>query len=126
MAENLDLKLTLEAWAEITIKNWLDKVIQLNLIHSRDLFNSFSMHIYTNANGDPTKVEFAFLYYGKFIDMGVGRGAPLGSGLRRPKQWYNKQFGKEIGRLREILGKKYAEKAAFAVIDTLENQMTKK
>ena len=120
MAENLDLRLTVEAWAEITIKNWLDKIIRLNVIRSRDLFNSFSMHIYTNSGGDPTKIEFAFLYYGKFIDMGVGRGAPLGSGQRKAKRWYNKQFGKEIARLREIMGEKYAEKAAFAVVDALD------
>jgi hypothetical protein len=120
MAENMDLRLTVEAWAEITVKNWLDKIIRLNVIHSRDLFNSFEMHVYSNAGGDVSKIEFAFLYYGKFVDMGVGRGASMGSGRRKAKPWYNKQFGKEIARLRVILGEKYAEKAAFAVVDALD------
>lgn len=123
MANNTDLQLTLEAWADITIKNWMDKIIRLNIISTRALFNSFEQHVYCNSSGDPAKVEFAFNYYGKFIDMGVGNGASKGEGKtkRKAKLWYNKQFGKEISRLREILGEKYAEKAAFAVVDTLNS-----
>lgn len=113
MAENLDLSLTVEAWADITIKNWLQKILQLKVIDTRALFTSFEFHITKHAGGDPAKIEFAFLYYGKFVDMGAG--------ATKAKRWYNKQFGKEIAKLREILAEKYAEKAAFAVVDAISN-----
>lgn len=119
MADNRDLSLTLEAWADITIRNWLAKILQLNLIDSKVLFDSFTVHIRKNSGGDPELVEFAFLYYGKFVDMGVGRGRPLDSTLRKPHPWYNKTFGREISKLRTILAEKYAEKASFAVVEVL-------
>ncbi|MES2808454.1 MAG: hypothetical protein V4619_07505, partial [Bacteroidota bacterium] len=53
-------------------------------------------------------VLLKFLKYGRFRDMNVGMGHPIGKpGNRRPAPWYSKQKTKEIAILRFIMAKKY-------------------
>ena len=73
MAENTDIKLTVEAWAEIVMERWLDKIDRLGIGYSMQLADSFQMEVISNAGGDVARIEFAFKYYGKFVDMGVGK-----------------------------------------------------
>ena len=130
MAENTDLKLTIEAWAEIVIKTWLQKIIRLNINYSHALYNSFVHHVITNANGNPERIEFAFNYYGKFVDMGVGNGIKLqdsqafaaaGLNKRHAKQWYSKTFYAQLQILKELLAEKYATKASQVILINLES-----
>ena len=67
-----------------------------------------------DSNGNPQKVTFLFLYYGKFPDMGVGRGVKLGdpSGNRQRKPWYSSVFLKEVYALGRLLAEKYGIDAA--------------
>lgn len=130
MSDNTTLSLTVEAWAEIVIKTWLEKIIRLNINYSHALYNSFTHHIITNANGDPERIEFAFLYYGKFVDMGVGNGVSkadaaaftaAGLNKRRAKPWYSKEFYHQLQVLRELLAEKYAMKASQVIMINLES-----
>lgn len=123
MADNTNISLTAEAWAEIVIKTWLNKIIMLNINYSHDLYNSFAHHVITNANGDPQRIEFAFLYYGKFVDMGIGNGTSAGEAgksNRRSKPWYSKEFYHQLQVLRELLAEKYAMKATQVIMINLE------
>lgn len=129
MSDNTNLSLTIEAWAEIVIKTWLEKIIRLNINYSHSLYNSFAHHVITNANGDPERIEFAFLYYGKFVDMGVGNGVTKSDatelmsahmGGRRAKPWYSKTFYHQLQILRELLAEKYALKASQVIMINLE------
>ncbi|HRZ20925.1 MAG TPA: hypothetical protein P5184_04610, partial [Bacteroidales bacterium] len=116
--ENSDLKLTAEAWADIVIKNWLTKIDQLRINYSYQLSDSFLHHIVANAGGDLQRIEFAFAYYGRMVDMGVGKGVKIAmvkerrfEGFRRrPKPWYSVTLYSEVKKLREILQRKYALK----------------
>lgn len=130
MSDNTNLSLTIEAWAEIVIKTWLEKIIRLNINYSHALYNSFAHHVITNANGDPERIEFAFLYYGKFVDMGVGNGVSKseatelvtgGQSGRRAKPWYSKTFYHQLQILRELLAEKYAMKASQVIMINLES-----
>ena len=130
MSDNTTLSLTIEAWAEIVIKTWLEKIIRLNINYSHALYNSFAHHIITNANGDPERIEFAFLYYGKFVDMGVGNGVSkseatelMAAGMngRHAKPWYSKTFYHQLQILRELLAEKYAMKASQVIMINLES-----
>ena len=128
MGRNTNLKLTLEAWADIVIKQWEAKIIKKNIIDTSALLNSFSHHIFTNAGGDPERIEFAFLYYGKMVDMGVGNGveyqnleAMQGANMtkRKKKSWYKGTWYFQIDRLVVILEEKFARKGGLAITESI-------
>ena len=125
--ENTDLKLTAQAWADIVIKNWLNKIDQLRINYSYQLSDSFMHHVLANAGGDLQRIEFAFAFYGRMVDMGVGKGVKISlvkerrfeGFLRRPKPWYSVTLYSEVKKLREILQTKYAIKAATTTVEIL-------
>ena len=137
MDENTDIKLTVGAWADIVEKIWLDKIGKLRLRYSGQLEESFKHEVITNAAGNVERIEFAFNYYGKFVDMGVGRGVKIGdvneqsisrrlegrgSGNRRaPKPWYSKTIFAERMKLAEILAKKYAHKGSIVIVENMDD-----
>lgn len=127
MADNTNLSLTVEAWAKFVIERWEDKMLRLRIHNSGDLKRSLLQHVITQANGDPIKIEFAFNFYGKFVDMGVGKEFKIGNpgdiGLnptRRAKPWYSKTFFSQVKKLSEILAEKYALKAQISIITNIE------
>lgn len=133
MAENLNTAITVEAWAEITIKEWQNKIKELEIGESKNstgqLLASFYHHVKTSADGIPEYINFAFEYYGRMVDWGVGRGVSienrenlvLAEGTRRvQKPWFSKVFAFHIKRLAEIMAEKYAQQAAVVVINDLQ------
>ena len=127
MAENTDLSLTVAAWADIVMDNWLDKIDKLKIGLSWQLEDSIKSTLISNAGGLPERVEFSFNYYGKFVDMGVGKGVEIGDvkdrgeSRRRPKKWYSKTMYAQIIKLREILAKKYGRVAAISIIENIDD-----
>jgi hypothetical protein len=125
--ENTDLKLTVEAWSDIVIKNWLAKIDRLGINYSFQLSDSFAHHVISSAGGDVQRIEFAFNFYGRMVDMGVGKGIKIAmvkerfaAGFRRrPKPWYSATLYAEVKKLRDILQKKYAVKSTAATIEIL-------
>jgi len=112
MADNLNLTTTVEAWADIVIKNWQRKIVELDIGSTGALFDSFKSDVIDGANGIPERVEFAMDYYGVFVDMGVGNGTTLetrGSGTtsRKAKAWKSKVLYNQVNRLSKILAEKY-------------------
>jgi hypothetical protein len=125
---NTDLSLTAQSWADIVIKRWEEKVVRLKVYKTGALLKSFEAHVSTQANGNPAFIEFAFNYYGKFVDMGVGNGITkdmAGNGPRRVKQWYSKTFFSQVKRLGEIISEKYAYKAQLSIITNITTDGTK-
>lgn len=121
-----DIKLTVEEWAEIVVKIWEEKMLQLEISDTFQLANSFAFHVIGNAGGDVQRIEFAFNYYGMFVDMGVGRGMKLAerfAGSRRqPKPWYTKTFMREVKKLGYIIAEKYAYMGAITIVDGVEGK----
>jgi hypothetical protein len=107
------------AWARITVKVWREKIVKLKVIDSNKLWQSFTADVIGQAGDDDLKIQFAFEFYGKFVDMGVGKGTPIGGvkenaisrrlegkflgNRRRPKKWYSKTLAAEVSRLAELL-----------------------
>jgi hypothetical protein len=114
------LDITVKAWADIVIQNWIDKIYKMQVLNThtlvRELAQDFALHIVSNSNGNPEFVEFAFRYYGRFVDMNVGRGAAFGSNTKRKKKgWYSATFYAELNQLSKILAEKYAFKGSFII-----------
>ncbi len=94
---NTNLQLTVEAWADIVIDNWLDNLTKLRIGYYFQLESNLHYNIFSGSHNLPSAVEFSFPLYGRFVDMGVGRGVKLEDvkgpeNSRRPKKWYSKTF----------------------------------
>ncbi len=75
---NTNINLTVEAWADIVIDNWLDNLAKLRIGYYFQLEQTLTHEILGAGSGRlPTAVQFSFPLYGKFVDMGVGRGVKL-------------------------------------------------
>ena len=135
---NLNQVETIEAWADIVVKIWEDKVQQLGIHHTGTLLNSFAVHVQQSAGGRVDYVMFAFQYYGRFVDMGVGKYQPASevglskftadakrsaSPRRKPRPWYSKAFYNQLRKLSEILSEKYAQKAALTVVLNIDDNV---
>jgi hypothetical protein len=120
-----------QAWARITITRWQDKIRKLKFENPDHLLNSFVRDVINDARGDQVKIQLAFNFYGRFVDMGVGRGVKIGNvkenatsrrlegkmlgNRRRPRKWYSKTLRAETLRLTEILAQQYGR----SVIDMI-------
>jgi hypothetical protein len=127
------------AWAQITIKRWRKKIDRMRIGQhsSGELFRSFQYNVLASARGDVQKIEFAFRYYGKFVDMGVGRGTklsdqPMSQGMRKlsgkllgmkrvPKKWYSKTFYAETQKLIEILQEEYGHRGQVIISENIND-----
>lgn len=100
-----------ERWAEYVIERWIRKIQQLNIGSTGELLKSLEASVTVDADGNPEKITFLYLYYGIFTDMGVGRGVRLGdrSGSRKKKPWYSSIFLNQVA----VLGRKMAERYGY-------------
>ena len=132
MAENTNLHLTVDAWADIVTANWIDKLQKLKIGYDFSLENSIGYELFSSTGGIPERVEFVFNYYGKFVDMGVGKGVSIGdvksqrgenvgSRYRRPKRWYSKELYSQTLKLQEILAKKYGRIASLVIVENIDD-----
>jgi hypothetical protein len=125
-----DHKHTLDMWAMITIREWLKKIHELNIDRTGHLTSSFVATVVTSAGGDLEKVVFAFDYYGKMVDWGVGKGVPLdlregfiaaGLTTRRRREWY-KQFFHEMAVLKHLYTEKMEAQASNMIINSFSDK----
>lgn len=100
-----------ERWADIVIERWIRKIRTLDIGTTGELLKSLQAHVELDAEGNPAKITFLYLYYGIFVDMGVGRGVRLGdsAAIKRRKPWYSSVFLKEVN----ILGREMAERYGY-------------
>jgi hypothetical protein len=126
-----------DSWAFYTIKIWKEKIQKLRVGHSGKLESSFLKDVIGTPAGGVISIQFSFLYYGKFVDMGVGKGTKIGDvnenktsrrlegrmlgNRRRPKKWYGKTFYAEVATLKEILVKEYAHKGVLQIVENLDD-----
>jgi hypothetical protein len=100
----------------------------LNIGHEGDLDDSFK--IMTSKGTSKVTGSLKFNFYGRFVDMGVGKGTTLseqqtgrslmdgrrGANTRRkPKPWFSPQYFHETQRLPEIMNNVMADIALSAV-----------
>jgi hypothetical protein len=115
----VEIKKTISEWAEITIERLQKQIRNKKIGATGSLNNSLIYKLKSLAGTGVSSVNLEFNYYGKFLDMGVGRGqkiegvksnrdmyALIGGG-RKPKKWFSKTaYGEQIA-LGKILSNKY-------------------
>jgi len=134
MDEVKPLETVVRNWAIITMDKFQENLMRNNIGEPDGaLMRSFTTELQKNGN-DSMTVIIKFLKYGRFVDMGVGRGQPLGaknvtrsrngsrfekSGFRHPKKWYGKTKTKSAYILNFILMRNYG----LMALQTLEQQL---
>lgn len=125
----INLKGTYEQYLKISIEKFRveqDKKLyrtrnrgKRKLTRTHNLYNSFGRELQMSSSGlDVLKINFSL--YGRFIDMGVGRGVNMNAAQlrkrynihkpdvpRKPIKWYSKRKTSEEKRLSEILAQRY-------------------
>lgn len=127
-------------WLKIAIERFQESIKQKKIGVTNKLFDSFLSNIISNSGGNVSKLEIQFLFYGRYVDIGVGKGMPVGgrrnidfskyrtadgrlkSQPRKAKKWYSKTKAYEVGKLTSILAENYGLQTAKAVESTLSNQ----
>ena len=122
MAEVMNYREMAERWADIVIERWIRKIQSLNIGSTGELLKSLEAQVAVDANGDPQKITFLYLYYGIFTDMGVGKNVKLGSekSNRKKKPWYSSTFLKEVNALGRLMAERYGYEAASIPIKAFE------
>lgn len=112
-----------QAWAKMMVTIWLDKISALNIYDTGELFKSFLTEIMVQSGGDIEKISYSYRYYGRMVDMGVGRGVSIdeaGSGSgRRKKPWYNKSWYHSVKILTEKRAQMYGEDFKMIIVEAL-------
>lgn len=120
--ERIELRGMIDGWLRLFIVKLRNELKVKNIGQTGALARSIAGQLRSNGN-NVSEVLAKFSMYGRFIDMGVGRGvaayerqtnrenrnastrygASVGFSSRKPKRWLNKRKMAEIYRLRELL-----------------------
>jgi hypothetical protein len=127
-------------WAEIVLERFMAGLDKYKVgTQFGELYNSFKKEL-EKSNGDVAAVIFKFLKYGRFVDMGVGKGVSLGKRTinrqfevykdyrgktvgrlaRKRKPWYSKTFYREVA----ILSKLFQEHIGDNVMRPIESALS--
>lgn len=126
MNKDRDMRAYMEAWAEMMIHIWRDKIRKQRIGCTDKLYMSFRHEVITSAGGDVTKIQHMFKYYGVYVDMGVGKGVKFDdqadgfAGNRKAKRWWLDKYEISEKVLRYKLLEIYGEKFRGSVTAVLE------
>ena len=108
-------------WLDITISRFIENMRKLRIQDTGTLMASFQQQVVGSAEGR-LQLTLSYALYGKFVDMGVGRG--MGAGVRqgddgydrirrnrgqlrrhtrKPRNWYGREMGYQTKRLAELM-----------------------
>jgi hypothetical protein len=128
MAEQLpNINSAISGWANVTDERFKEALKSTGVKeYSRQLVLSIR-HELIKHNGNIDEVLLKFAAHGRFVDMRVGRGAPMGSAPRSrlkaygraKKMWYSKTKTREIAILREMLVTQYQVQTVRTIEDGL-------
>jgi hypothetical protein len=127
-------------WGDYVEERLKVALTDLNVGYTQELLTSLSHRVLASAANHRGRFEQLFKEYGRFVDMGTGRGGRVQTeknkrrALRRntsaqgrqAKKWYSKTF---FGSLNKLIGNLSANYAAFAmqqlqVLNQQNNQNT--
>ena len=98
---------TLTDWAKGVNKSLIKQLNKQKIHHTRALITSLSFQVFKASTGHQGKYQLTFQEYGRFIDIGVGKGVKIesikgntgiigGKKIRKQKKWYSKTIYKAI------------------------------
>jgi len=135
---NVNIAITVEAWKDILLERLVENIIKQRILNTWSLHDS----IFAKVIGGGETVEavaLQYLFYGKFVEMGVGKGVTLTNRTdmqkdfaqgfegtsRRPRKWASKTIYSQTLKLKDLLATKYTQKAALTIIENLDDNALK-
>ncbi len=116
---------SLNAWSDITMKVLLQRMDVLGFgdeaEHLRKSLLSGRLRI-SSQGSDQYKMDLEFNLYGRYVDMGVGRGVSKkfeSDNPREPKEWLSRYWWAQLQRLKEIMQEKYTKATVDTIIDSI-------
>jgi hypothetical protein len=122
--DRINFRGTVDAWARYAVRDWqreLDAKLS-KPANSNSLRNGIKYSLMFKGD-ELVNVHFQFPYYGRFVDMGVGKGVKIGDvgelkisrrlsgkqtgNRRKRKPWLNKKLAFNQHRLAEIMASHY-------------------
>ncbi|PJJ59450.1 hypothetical protein [Hymenobacter chitinivorans] len=124
-------------WLDITVERFQANMRQLKIKDTGALLASFKKQVIGSADGR-LQLQLSYALYGKFVDMGVGRG--MGQGVRKAddgydrirtsrgrlkrherkaRKWYSKELAYQTKRLAELMSELHGTILISAVTDAL-------
>lgn len=119
-----------EQWLSITVERFVANMRRLRIQNTGALMASFRSEVMGAAAGDQLRLRLSYALYGKFVDIGVGRGMAAGvrkgqdgyervrnsrgklrRHQRKARPWYSKEIAHQTHRLSELLLELYGEVA---------------
>ena len=137
MSQELELA---TKWLDFTVESFVENMRKLRIRDTGTLMASFKKQVIGGAEGR-LQLQLSYALYGKFIDMGVGRG--MGQGIRRgddgydrirnsrgrlqrqerkARKWYGKEMSYQTKRLAELLSELHGTILISSVSDALPAQ----
>ncbi len=119
----INYKGTVEAWVRYTVNDWKKEIVKKKIGRSGQLVQSFRTQIFFGKDAELIEATFRFKFYGRFVDMGVGKGTKIGdvaenkitrslqgrkAAPRRAKKWYSSKLFYNVNRLQELMTEKFA------------------
>jgi hypothetical protein len=128
-------------WLDITVERFVANMRRLRIEDTGKLLASFRKEVIGAAEGDQLRIRLSYALYGKFVDMGVGRGH--GAGVkkgddgydrlrnsrgklrrleRKARPWYSKEVAHQTKRLSELMLDLYGQVLVAKTVDTLPGE----
>ena len=109
-------------WTNITVLKLKSSLQTKKVGKTGKLLSSFLSSVNVGS-GEYIKILISYMYYGKFVDMGVGKGVDMATALRggsfkrKRKVWYSKTIGQEVSKLSFFMARKAGSQAANILLD---------
>lgn len=112
-----------EAFNVTQVKIWKEKIIQLKVVDTANLYNSVvSAGITADGLYTSVSISHRFPLYGLYQDRGTGRETPLGNSgdigrakMRERRPWFNPKFWSSFYNIQEFFADSLGEQAARTV-----------
>ena len=110
------------SWLDITVERFVANLREQRIVNTGALLASFKKQVIGEAQGDQLRLRLSYALYGKFVDMGVGRGMKAGvrkgddgydrirntrgklrRHVRKARPWYSKEIAHQTKRLAELM-----------------------
>lgn len=134
-----------QQWLTITIERFKKSIIKnkiRNYSGADSLINSFVTQLKQAGGGSIAAALIRFKAAGRYVDMGVGRGVPLGSQKskadfykyrnklgqlhkyrRKAKKWYGKTLSSETMRLGELMAEHFGINAVQLIESSIKGEL---
>lgn len=136
-ATDEDRKKYQEAWAEMMVTIWREKIERLHVIDTYSLHQQIKDNVVTSSDSVST-IQHKFLEYGIYQDLGVGNGYSKDNGAnleilnpvyraehnmgepRKPRVWFSRSYFASVMVLKEQMAYMYGEEFCGLLVDKIE------